>query len=325
MNNPVCKALGISYPVIQGPMAWIATASLVAAVSEAGGLGVLGVGFAPLEFVKNQIYETKKLTSKPFAINIFMVPGLGTIDQITQIAIETQTPVIYADTLSGMEIKFTKKYVDIWHQYGIKVVIKASHMADALVADAAGADVVIVKGWEGGGHVTFESTMVLMPQAADKIKAPLVASGGIADGRGLAAAVMLGASGIEMGTIFMAAKEANIHPNVKQAVIDAEDMSTVITGNTTGEACRQLANKLSECILDIEAKYPKIEAAEKLKTVAESSLKKAMIEGDVENEGAVMAGQIVALVDEIRPVKDIISSIIKEGQKLLGNPPNIGI
>jgi enoyl-[acyl-carrier protein] reductase II len=306
-NNCLCKVLGIEKPIIQGPMAWVATAPLAAAVSENGGLGVLGVGNP--EFVKDQIATTRSLTSKPFGINIFMVPGM--VDVLTKVALEEKPPVIYADTLLDLDLEMSKKYFSLWKEAGLKVVVKASTIKDAKTAETAGADVVIVKGWEGGGHTTYEATTVLIPQASDSLSIPVVGSGGIADGRGMAAAIALGADGIEMGTIFMCAEEAGIHPNVKEAMLKAGDMETVITGICTDEPCRQLKNKLSDEMIAIENNNIKKEAAGKIKTIAASSLRKAMAEGDVEEKGAVMAGQIVPLITEIKSVKNILDDVLK--------------
>ncbi|OMF77902.1 nitronate monooxygenase [Paenibacillus peoriae] len=308
-NNRLCKVLGIEKPIIQGPMAWVSTAPLVAAVSESGGLGVLGVGFAPLDFIRDQIIATRNLTSKPFGINVIMNSEL--LDHVTKVASEEKPPVIYADTLVGLDFELSRKYFSIWHELGIKVIVKASTIQDAMTAEKAGADAVIVKGWEGGGHTTYEATTVLVPQAANCLSVPVIASGGIADGRGMAAAIALGAEGIEMGTIFMCAEETVVHANVKGAMLKAGDMETVITGYSTDEPCRQLKNKLSEEMTEIENNYSKKEAAVKLKEVAESSLKKAMLEGDVEEKGAVMVGQIVPLITEIKSVKDIINDVLE--------------
>lgn len=307
MANKLCEALGIEKPIIQGPMAWVSTAPLVAAVSNAGGLGVLGVGFAADDFVVAQIKETRELTDKPFGINTVIIPE--NLDRITGIIQENVPPVVYADTLAGLDYDLCAKYFALWHEAGCKVVVKASFISDAEIAERAGADAVIVKGWEGGGHTTVEATTVLVPQAADLLSCPVVASGGIADGRGMAAAIALGADGVEMGTVFIAADEVTVHPNVKKAVVEAGDMSTVITGYSTGEPCRQIANELSDEMEQIEAEHTKAEAAELLRPVAESSLKRAMLEGDMDR-GAVMAGQIAPLVTEVRPVAQIIDEVI---------------
>jgi len=315
-KNQLCKVLGIKKPVIQGPMAWVSTAPLAAAVSEAGGLGVLGVGFAPIDVMISQIEDTKKLTNQPFGINVVMIPEM--LDAVTEVALKEKPPVIYADTVLGLDVNLCKKYFGIWHNGGMKIIVKASTLDDAVIAEAGGADVVIVKGWEGGGHVTFEATTVLVPQAADRLSIPVVASGGIADGRGMAAAVALGADGFEMGTVFLACSEGTIPEAAKQAVVNAKDMENVITGLSTGEPCRQIKNKLSDELLQIERTYLAAEAAEKMKDVAEGSLKKAMLEGDVEN-GAVMAGQIAPLVTSIRPVAEIIDTALEECRQVLQN------
>lgn len=318
-QNRLCEALGIEKPIIQGPMAWISTAALVSAVSNSGGLGVLGVGFAPPEFIVAQIRETKKLTNKPFAINVVMIPQTAMLDAVTTVAIEEKAPVIYADTILGLELSLCEAYFSKWKAAGIKIVVKASTIGDALTAQKAGADVIIVKGWEGGGHVSFEATTVLVPQAADLLTTPIVASGGIADGRGMAAALALGADGIEMGTIFMCAAETTIHPNAKQAILDAHDMNTVVTGTCTGEPCRQIKNALSEKLLEIEANNTASVAADQIKQVTESSLKRAMMEGDTTTNGAVMAGQIAPLVKEIQPVSVIIDSTLEKCRETIAS------
>lgn len=312
--NRVCDVLNIEKPIIQGPMAWISTAPLVAAVSNAGGLGVLGVGFAPHDFVISQIEETKKLTNKPFGINTVIIPE--NLDGITQIIKETQPPVIYADTLANLDYDLCKKYFDIWHEVGCKIVVKASFISDAITAEKAGCDAIVIKGWEGGGHITFEATTVLVPQAADQLSCPVIASGGIADGRAMAAMMALGAEGIEMGTIFMAAKETAVHSSVKDAIVEAGDMSTVVTGYCTDEPCRQIKNKLSDQMIEIENNNSKTEAAKQFRGLAESSLKKAMMEGDMEN-GAVMAGQVVSLIHEIKSVEDIMNDVMDEAKNTL--------
>lgn len=320
-ENRVCNVLGIEKPIICGPMAWTSTAPLVAAVSNAGALGVLGVGFAPYEFVAEQIEATKKLTDKPYAINVYLGNDKELLEKITKVVGAEQVPIVYADTLLGLDYDQAKHYFDRWHGNNAKVIVKASDIQDAITADKAGADVVIVKGWEGGGHTTYEATTVLVPQAADVVKAPLVASGGIADGRGMAAAIALGAEAIEMGTVFLAATETMVHPNVKDAVVNSGDMQTVITGECTGEPCRQFKNVLSEKLVRIEEEHTKAEAADLFRGVAESSLKKAMAEGDMEN-GAVMAGQIAPLIKKIRPCAEIIDTVLAECKEVLAKMPS---
>ena len=314
--NRVCEILGIEKPVIQGPMAWISTAPLVAAVSNAGGLGVLGVAFAPEPFIREQIKETKKLTSKPFGMNVDMY--IGDLELTTKIIEEEKPPIIYADTYINLSEKkdLCDKYFKTWHDLGAKIIVKASTVRDAVTAENSGADLVVLKGWEGGGHVSYEATTILVPQTADAVKIPVVAAGGIADGRGAAAAIALGAEAIEMGTIFMASKDAVVHPNVKAAIIACDDMDTVVTGMCTGEPCRQIKNKLSDELLKIEAENVRAVSGPKVMEISMSSLKKAMAEGDMEN-GAVMAGQIAPLVKEERSVAEIIDRVIEEAKGVI--------
>lgn len=314
-ENRVCKALGIEKPVIQGPMAYAATAPLVAAVSNAGGLGVLGIAFAPREFVKEQIALTRKLTDKPFGINVMLAQSV--LDELNDLILEEKPPVCYCDVLLGLSEEMCRTYFKPWQEVGIKVVVKASSVYDAIAAEKGGADVVVVKGWEGGGHVTYEATTVLVPQARDAISIPLVGSGGIADGRGMAAAIALGAEGIEMGTVFLCAEEALIPDSVKQAVVDAQDMDNVITGACTGAGCRQLSNALSDKLIEIECENVREDAAKIIQDVSTGSLRAAMLEGDVDERGAVMAGQIAPLVKSVRPAKEIIDSIIEESKKVI--------
>lgn len=314
MSNVVCELLGIKYPIIQGAMAWTSLSPLVAAVSEAGGLGVLGVGFAPESVVEEEIKKTKTLTDKPFAINLFLEDE-KVLDAVTEIAIQEKVPVIYSDTLADVDYDLAKKYIDIWHEAGIKCVVKIMTVKDAITADKAGADAVIVKGWEAGGHVALESTFVLTPLVVDAVNCPVIAGGGIFDGRGIAALNVLGAQGYELGTAFLLAEECPIHPNAKQAVIEAGDMSTAITGSCTGEPSRQIANALSDELLKIEAEHDRATASELLKEVCGGSLRKGMVEGDMKN-GAVMVGQNVSAFKEITPTKEIIVKLVEQAKKL---------
>lgn len=316
--NRVCEILGIEKPVIQGPMAWISTAPLVAAASNAGGLGVLGVAFAPEPFIREQVAAVKQMTDKPFAMNVDMY--IGDLEMTTQVVEDLRPPIVYADTYINLCEKkdLCVKYFEKWHALGSKIIVKASTVADAVTAEEAGADVIFLKGWEGGGHVSYEATTILVPQAADAVSVPVVASGGIADGRGMAAAIALGAEAVEMGTIFMAAVDAPVHPNVKEAVLACGDMDTVITGQCTGEPCRQIKNKLSDELLKIEAENIRAVSGPKVQEISMASLRKAMAEGDMEN-GAVMAGQIAALIREPKTVAQIIDDTLAEAKTVLAN------
>lgn len=314
MNNSICEILNIKYPIIQGAMAWTSLSPLVAAVSEAGGLGVLGVGFAPKTIVDEEIKKTKALTSNPFAVNLFL-DDEETLDAITEIAIREQVPVIYSDTLADVDYNLAKKYIDIWHAEGIKCILKIMTVKDSITADKAGADAVIVKGWEAGGHVAFESTFVLTPLVVDAVDCPVIAGGGIFDGRGIAALNILGAQGYELGTAFLLAEECPIHSNAKEAVINAGDMSTVITGTCTGEPSRQIANELSDELLKIEATHDRETASKLLKEVCGGSLRKGMVEGDMKS-GAVMAGQNVSAFKRIKSAKEIIEELVEQARAL---------
>lgn len=314
-QNRVCGIIGIEKPIIQGAMAWASTAPLVSAVSEAGGLGVLGVGFAPVEFIEIQIAETKKRTDKPFAINLF-IEEESLLKKVTDIAVRDQVPVIYADTIIGLDPVLTEKYVKLWHDNGITVIVKASILDDAVIADRAGADAVIIKGWEAGGHVTYETTMTLVPLAVETLSCPVIAGGGIIDGAGIVAAMALGAEGFEMGSAFLMSEECAVHPNVKEAIAKAGDMSTIVTGACTDEPCRQLINPLSDKLLDIEAGNPKKEAAVLVRELSSSSLRLAMAEGDMVN-GAVMVGQCASRLNRVRSAAEIIDSALADAQKVL--------
>lgn len=314
-ENRVCRALGIEKPVVQGAMAWASTASLAAAVSEAGGLGVLGVGFAPVEFIAHQIEATRALTGKPYAINVF-IEKEELLARVTEVAVAGKVPVIYADTIVGLDPALTQRYVKIWHDHGMKVVIKASILNDAVIADQAGADAVIIKGWEAGGHVTYETTMTLVPLAAEKLSCPVIAGGGVIDGRGVVAAFALGAKGVEMGSAFLVSEECDVHPNVKQAILAAGDMSTVVTGASTDEPCRQLINPLSEKLCAVEAEHPKAEAAALVREMSASSLRLAMAEGDMV-DGAVMVGQCASRLHAVRPAADILNGALEEAKTIL--------
>lgn len=314
-SNRVCERLGIEKPIIQGAMAWASTAPLVAAVSEAGGLGVLGVGFAPVEFIEAQIRATREMTSKPYAINVF-IEKEELLERVTSVAIRENVPVIYADTIVGLDVALTEKYIRIWHENGIKVVVKTSILNDAVIADKAGADAVIIKGWEAGGHVTYETTMTLVPLAVETLSCPVIAGGGIIDGSGIVAAMALGAEGFEMGSAFLMSEECDVHPNVKEAIAKSGDMDTVVTGASTDEPCRQLANPLSEKMAKIEAENPKAKAAELIREMASSSLRLAMAEGDMV-DGAVMVGQCASRLNKVRKAADILNGALEDAKAVL--------
>ena len=317
MANRVCTTLGIQYPVIQGAMAWTSMAPLVAAVSKAGGLGVLGSGFMPKEVILEQVAAVRSMTDKPFAANLFLDPG-PQLEVGVQAILEGKVPVVYIDSLNLLKYDFTKEYYDCFHAAGCKVVAKINYLEDALVAERAGADVIITKGMEGGGHCTKVSARVLLAEVTEHITSvPIVASGGIATPRQAAACTVLGAEGVEMGTAFMASEECPVHPNVKNAIVEATDRDIVACGQSTGEPSWQIRNALAEKLLNIEQEYPWTQAADLIRKASEGSLRIASLEGEVEEHGAVMGGQVAGLIHQIRPVSQLVSDFCHQWQQYL--------
>lgn len=317
MANRVCTTLGIQYPVIQGAMAWTSMAPLVAAVSKAGGLGVLGSGFMPKEVILEQVAAVRSMTDKPFAANLFLDPG-PQLEVGVQAILEGKVPVVYIDSLNLLKYDFTKEYYDRFHAAGCKVVAKINYLEDALVAERAGADVIITKGMEGGGHCTKVSARVLLAEVTEHITSvPIVASGGIATPRQAAACTVLGAEGVEMGTAFMASEECPVHPNVKNAIVKATDRDIVACGQSTGEPSWQIRNALAEKLLKIEQEYPWTQAADLIRKASEGSLRIASLEGEVEEHGAVMGGQVAGLIHQIRPVSQLVSDFCHQWQQYL--------
>jgi len=316
MGNRVCDALGIEYPVIQGAMAWTSMAPLVGAVSKAGGLGTLGSGFMPKEIILGQMEEVRKITDKPFAANLFLDPT-PMLEVGVSAILEGKPAVAYIDSLNLLEYDFTKEYYDKFHEAGIKVVAKINYLEDALIAAKAGADVIITKGFEGGGHVTKVSARVLLAEVVENLPdVPVVASGGIATPKQAAGLTVMGADGIEMGTAFMATQECPIHPNCKTAVVEAIDRDIVSCGQSTGEPSWQIRNALADEMLQMEAEMPWSEAADKIREMSMGSLRLASLEGDRE-KGAVLAGQVAGLIHDIPPVEDRIVKFCNEWEELL--------
>lgn len=317
MANRVCEVLGIEYPVIQGAMAWTSMAPLVAAVSEAGGLGVLGSGFMPKEVIMGQAEAVRSMTDKPFAANLFLDPGPQLEIGVSAI-IEAKVPVAYIDSLNLLDLDLAKEYYKRLHDAGCKVIAKINYLEDAVVAEKAGADVIITKGVDGGGHCTKVSARVLLSEVVETVKSvPIVASGGIATPRQAAAVTVAGAEGIEMGTAFMASVECPVHPNVKQAVVDAIDRDIVACGASTGEPSWQIRNKLADEMLEIEATHTKAEAADMIREISMGSLRIASLEGEVKEKGAVLSGQVCGLIHEIKPVKALVADFTKEWEEWL--------
>jgi enoyl-[acyl-carrier protein] reductase II len=305
MKSRICELLNIEYPIFQGAMARISDASLASAVSEAGGLGIIAGGTAPVDFVRNEVRKAKELTTKPFGVNIMLLSEHA--DAIAKMVCEEGVKVV--TTGAGAP----GKYMDMWKEHGIKVIPVVPSVAIAKRMVRSGADAVIAEGTESGGHVGELTTMVLVPQVVDAVDVPVIAAGGIADGRGIAAALMLGADAVQVGTRFLTAFECTVHPNYKQKVLNAKDIDTVVTGRSTGHPVRTLKNKLSRQFNELEAAGASIKEIEQLGVGA---LAKAVVQGDMDY-GSVMAGQIAALVNKEQSCKDIIIEMFSEAENLL--------
>lgn len=308
MKSRICELLNIEYPIFQGAMARISDASLAAAVSQAGGLGIIAGGTAPAEYIRGEIRKAKELTDKPFGVNIMLLSEYA--DEIAHMVCEEGVKVVTTGAGSP------GKYMSMWKEHGICVIPVVPSVAIAKRMVRSGADAVVVEGTEAGGHVGELTTMVLVPQVVDAVGSmvPVIAAGGIGDGRGIAAAYMLGADGVQVGTRFIAAYECNVHPNYKQKVLNAKDIDTIVTGRCTGHPVRILKNKLSRQFMELEAKHAAIEEIDKLGVGA---LAKAVVQGDMEY-GSVMAGQIAAIVNKEQSCKDIITELFTEADKLIG-------
>lgn len=305
MKTKVTELLGIEYPIIQGGMAWVAEYHLAAAVSEAGGLGIIGAGGAPAEFVREQIHKTKELTDKPFGVNLMLMNPEA--DAIAQIIVEEGVRVV--TTGAGNP----GKYMAMWKEAGVKVIPVVASVALAKMMERAGADAVAAEGMESGGHIGAATTMSLVPQVVDAVKIPVIAAGGICDGRGFAAAMMLGAQAVQMGTRFVVAKECIVHDNYKEKIIKAKDIDTEVTGVSHGHPIRQIRNKTTREYLKLEKEGASFEDLEHLTL---GSLRKAVVEGDVVN-GTIMAGQIAGLVKKEQSCRDMIEEIMAEAKLLL--------
>ncbi|MBQ6787074.1 MAG: enoyl-[Lachnospiraceae bacterium] len=306
MKTRITELLGIEYPVIQGGMAWVAEYNLAAAVSEAGGLGIIGAGGAPAEFVREQIKKAKEVTDKPFGVNIMLMNPEA--DAIAQVIVDEGVKVV--TTGAGNP----SKYMDMWKAAGVKVIPVVASVAMAKLMERGGADAVVAEGMESGGHIGSTTTMALVPQVVDAVNIPVIAAGGIADGRGMAAAFMLGAEAVQIGTRFVVASECVVHDNYKQQLVKAKDIDSAVTGMSTGHPVRSIRNKMTKEYLRLEKEGADFMELEKLTL---GSLRKAVVEGDVVN-GTVMAGQIAGLVKKEQPCKEIITEIVTEAKKLMG-------
>ena len=303
-GNKITELLNIKYPIIQGGMAWIADASLAVGVSEAGGLGII-TGVGPTEVVREQIRKAKSLTDKPFGVNVMLMQENA--GEIAKLVCEENVAVVTTGAGSPAQ------YIEMWKNNGIKVIPVVASVAIAKRMEKFGADAVIAEGMESGGHIGQTTTMSLVPQVVDAMNIPVIAAGGIGDGRGIAAAFMLGAVGVQMGTRFLVSNECTVHPKYKEKVLKAKDIETEVTGTSTSHPVRVLRNKLTREYLKIEKTNPN---SDQLEELTRGALRKAVVDGDTEN-GSVMAGQIAGLVKKEQSCKEIIEELVAEFDKCM--------
>ena len=309
IRSEICEMLGLRYPVFQGGMAWIADGKLAAAASEGGGLGIIAAGNAPGEYVREQVRIAKSLTEKPIGVNIMLLSPFA--DEVAQVVIDEGVKVV--TTGAGNP----SKYMESWKEAGIKVIPVVASVALAKLMTRLGASALIAEGGESGGHVGELTTMVLVPQICDATTLPVIAAGGIADGRGVAAAFMLGACGVQMGTRFLSAEECSIHPAYKEKIIKAKDLCTMVTGKRLGHPVRSLRTQFAR-------DYSKAEYGgmpdEELEALGGGALRLAVQEGD-NKKGCFLSGQIAALVKKEQPAADIIKEVMEEAEPILLRAP----
>ena len=305
MKTKVTELLQIEYPIIQGGMAWVAEHHLAAAVSEAGGFGLIGAASAPPEIVREEIRKAKELTDKPFGVNIMLLNPNA--DEVAKIVVEEGIQAV--TTGAGNP----EKYMPMWKEAGVKVIPVVASVAMAKRMERYGADAVVAEGMEAGGHIGNQTTMALIPQIVDAVNIPVIAAGGIGDGRGVAASFMLGAEGVQMGTRFVVADESIVHDNYKDRIVKAKDIDTRVTGRTTGHPVRALRNQMTKEYIKKEQEGVPFEELERMTL---GSLRKAVMDGDILN-GTVMAGQIAGLVSKRQSCKEILQEIMTEAEKLL--------
>ena len=305
MKTRVTELLQIEYPIIQGGMAWVAEHHLAAAVSEAGGFGLIGAASAPPEIVREEIRKAKELTDKPFGVNIMLLNPNA--DEVAKIVVEEGIQAV--TTGAGNP----EKYMSMWKEAGVKVIPVVASVAMAKRMERYGADAVVAEGMEAGGHIGNQTTMALIPQIVDAVNIPVIAAGGIGDGRGIAASFMLGAEGVQMGTRFVVADESIVHENYKNRIVKAKDIDSVVTGQSTGHPVRGLRNQMTKEYIKKEQEGVPFEELERMTL---GSLRKAVMDGDILN-GTVMAGQIAGLVSKRQSCKEILQEIMGEAEKLL--------
>ena len=305
MKTRITELLGIQYPILQGGMAWVAEHKLAAAVSNAGGAGIIAGGNAPMDFLRSEIRKAKELTDKPFGVNIMLMSPNA--EELAQLVIDEK--VAFVTTGAGNP----GKYIDAWKIANIKVITVIPSVALAKRMERSGADAVVAEGTESGGHIGENTTMCLVPQVVDAVKIPVIAAGGIADGRGVAASFMLGAEGVQVGTRFLAAEECQIHENYRNLVLDAKDTDSIVTGRFTGHPCRGIKTRFARNLLDFEKNGGTPEEFENLTVGA---LRKAVQEGNIE-EGSFLCGAIAGMINKVQPAKEIIEEMFELAEKLL--------
>lgn len=306
IKSRICDLIGIQYPIFQGGMAWISDAVLASAVSEAGGLGIISAMNANAEYVREEIRKCKSMTNKPFGVNIMLMSPF--VDEVAKVVVEEKVAVV--TTGAGMP----SKYMSDWKAANIKVIPVVGSVAFAIRMERMGADAVVAEGSESGGHVGETNTMALVPQVCDAVKIPVLAAGGIADGRGVAAALMLGADGVQCGTCFLVANECKVHENYKKKIISASDCETIITGRRMGHPVRSLKTRFSRKFAEMEKDASNTD--EQILAFGSGSLRKAVVDGDLEG-GSFMAGQIAGMVKEERPAGVIVETMMKDAESIL--------
>lgn len=303
----ICKLLGIEYPIFQGAMARIATADLAATVSNAGGLGIIASGGMTSEQLREEIRKCKSMTEKPFAVNLMLM--MENCGELVDVLIEEGVRIV--TTGAGTP----KRFMPAFKENGVKVIPVIPSVKLAKKMEELGADAVVAEGTEAGGHVGETTTMCLVPQVVSAVNIPVIGAGGVGDGRSIAAMYALGAKGVQVGTLFLTAEECPVPPEFKQAVLDANDTATVVTGRRSGAPVRSIKNKMLTKFIELEERNA---PREEIEAIALGSLSKAVYEGDVEN-GSVMAGQITGMMKDIRPAKEIIESLFRSAEELVSN------
>ena len=308
MKTRITELLGCQYPIIQGGMAWVAEHTLAAAVSNAGGIGLIAGGSAPIDYLREQIRLCKEKTDKPFGVNIMLMSPNA--EDLAQLCIDEKVAVV--TTGAGNPGKF----IPAWKEAGIKVIPVIPSVALAKRMERAGADAVVAEGTESGGHIGENTTMCLVPQVVDALEIPVIAAGGIADGRGIAASFMLGAEGVQIGTRFLASEECQIHPTFKELVVKAKDTDSVVTGRYTGHPCRNIKTKFAKMLANGEKDGSL--TPEQFEEVTLGSLRKAVQDGNLE-EGSFLCGAIAGMINDIKPCEAIVKELMEQAEKLMRN------